>query len=296
MKDLLLGQLVVGLINGSFYALLSLGIAVIFGMLRIVNFVHGAQYMLGALAAWFLLNMGSIYPELGLPSLNYWWSLLLVPIVLGGLGMLLEVVVIRRIYKMDHLYGLLLTLGLGLMIEGLFQAYFGTAGRPYSIPTNLSGRLDLGFMSLPIYRAWVIIASLLVCFTTWYAIEKTKLGSYLRSATEDPVLVQAFGIRVPRLLTMTYGAGVALAGLAGVMAAPIYQVSPLMGQNIVVTVFAVVIIGGMSSIGGAIVTGIALGLLESAFKVFYPAAASSVIFVAMAVVLLFKPHGLFGRA
>ncbi|MBV9858710.1 MAG: branched-chain amino acid ABC transporter permease [Alphaproteobacteria bacterium] len=280
-------QLLVGLINGSFYAMLSLGLAVIFGMLNIINFTHGAQYMLGAFCAWFLLN------ALGI---GYWPALIVAPIVVGIFGMAMERVFLRWIYKLDHVYGLLLTFGLALIIEGLFRQQYGSSGQPYTIPTELQGAHNLGFMFLPNYRAWVIVASLAVCCGTWFAIERTRLGAYLRAATENPVLVQAFGINVPRMITLTYGAGVGLAALAGVMAAPIYQVSPLMGTNIINIVFAVVVIGGMGSIVGAVVSGFTLGLIEGMTKVFYPEASSTVIFVIMALVLLVKPAGFFGRA
>ncbi len=280
-------QLLVGLINGAFYALLSLGLAVIFGLLNIINFAHGAQYMLGAFCAWFLLN------ALGL---GYWPALILAPIIVGALGIAIERLLLRHIYGLDHLYGLLLTFGLVLIIEGVFRQQFGSSGQPYAIPPELQGGRNLGFMFLPNYRAWVILASLVMCLATWFTVERTRLGAYLRAATENPVLVQAFGINVPRMITLTYGAGVALAALAGVMAAPIYQVSPLMGSNIIITVFAVVVIGGMGSILGAIVSGFALGLVEGLTKVFYPEASSTVIFVVMALVLLIKPVGFFGRA
>jgi branched-chain amino acid transport system permease protein len=280
-------QLLIGLINGAFYAMLSLGLAVIFGLLNIINFTHGAQYMLGAFCAWFLLN------ALGL---GYWPALILAPIIVGALGVAIERLLLRHIYGLDPLYGLLLTFGLALVIEGIFRQQYGSAGQPYSIPRELQGGRQLGFMFLPNYRAWVIIASLAVCLGTWFTIERTRLGAYLRAATENPVLVQAFGINVPRMITLTYGAGVALAALAGVMAAPIYQVSPLMGSNIVITVFAVVVIGGMSSILGAIISGFSLGLIEGLTKVFYPEASSTVIFAIMALVLLIKPAGFFGRA
>jgi len=280
-------QLLIGLINGAFYAMLSLGLAVIFGLLNIINFTHGAQYMLGAFCAWFLLN------ALGL---GYWPALILAPIIVGALGVAIERLLLRHIYGLDPLYGLLLTFGLALVIEGIFRQQYGSAGQPYSIPRELQGGRQLGFMFLPNYRAWVIIASLAVCLGTWFTIERTRLGAYLRAATENPVLVQAFGINVPRMITLTYGAGVALAALAGVMAAPIYQVSPLMGSNIVITVFAVVVIGGMSSILGAIISGFSLGLIEGLTKVFYPETSSTVIFAIMALVLLIKPAGFFGRA
>ncbi len=267
-------QLLVGLINGAFYAMLSLGLAVIFGLLNIINFAHGAQYMLGAFCAWFLLN------ALGF---GYWPALILAPIIVGALGIAIERLLLRRLYGLDHLYGLLLTFGLALIIEGVFRQQFGSSGQPYAIPPELQGGRNLGFMFLPNYRAWVILASLVMCLATWFTVERTRLGAYLRAATENPVLVQAFGINVPRMITVTYGAGVALAALAGVMAAPIYQVSPLMGSNIIITVFAVVVIGGMGSILGAIVSGFALGLVEGLTKVFYPEASSTVIFVVMAV-------------
>jgi branched-chain amino acid transport system permease protein len=282
----LLAQLLIGLINGAFYAMLSLGLAVIFGMLGIVNFTHGAQYMMGAFCAYLVLNYLGV---------GYWWSLLIAPIVVGAFGMVLERVFIRHLYQLDHLYGLLLTFGLALIVEGLFRQQFGSSGLPYSIPPELTGAHNLGFMFLPNYRAWVIVASLAVCFATWFAIERTRLGSYLRAATENPTLVQAFGINVPRMITLTYGFGVALAALAGVLAAPIYQVSPLMGSNIIIVVFAVVVIGGMGSILGSIVSGFVLGLVEGLTKVFYPEASATAIFVIMAIVLLVKPAGLFGR-
>ena len=282
----LMGQLLIGLINGSFYALLSLGLAVIFGLLNIVNFTHGAQYMLGAFAAWFLLN------ELGL---GYWWSLALVPIVLAVVGIAIERLMLKRLYKLDHLYGLLLTFGLALILEGVFTNKFGSAGLPYSIPEKLSGGYNLGFMFLPIYRAWVIAASLVICLATWFMIERTKLGAYLRAATENPSMVQAFGVNVPRMVTLTYGFGVGLAGLAGVFAAPIYQVSPQMGSSLIIVVFAVVVIGGMGSILGSILTGFGLGVIEGLTKYFYPEASSTVIFVIMAIVLMVRPQGLFGQ-
>jgi branched-chain amino acid transport system permease protein len=281
----LFGQLLIGLINGSFYALLSLGLAVIFGLLNIINFAHGAQYMMGAFCAYFLAN------RLGL---GYWWSLLLVPLIIGATGVVIERLMLSRLYKLDHLYGLLLTFGLALVFQGVFRNQYGTAGIPYSMPEQLTGGQNLGFMFLPNYRAWVIVASLVTCFATWFVIEKTKLGSYLRAATENPALVQAFGINVPRMITLTYGFGVALAAFAGVMAAPIYQVNPLMGADVIIVVFAVVVIGGMGSIMGSIVTGFALGLIEGLTKVFYPEASNTVIFVIMAVVLMIRPAGLFG--
>ncbi|HYH22764.1 MAG TPA: branched-chain amino acid ABC transporter permease [Azospirillum sp.] len=282
----LFGQLLLGLINGSFYALLSLGLAVIFGMLNVINFAHGALYMLGAFAAWLLLQTAGI---------GYWPALLLAPLIVGAFGIVLEKTLLSRLYKLDHLYGLLLTFGLALIIEGMFRHWYGVSGQPYPIPDALRGGQNLGFMFLPNYRGWVVVASVIVCVLTWYAIEKTRLGAYLRAATENPVLVQAFGINVPIMITLTYGFGVALAGLAGVLAAPIYQVNPLMGSNLIIIVFAVVVIGGMGSIMGAILTGFALGLLEGLTKVFYPEASNIVIFVVMAIVLLIKPAGLFGR-
>ncbi len=283
----LFGQLLIGLINGSFYAMLSLGLAVIFGMLNIINFAHGAQYMLGAFVAWFLLQ------KLGL---GYWWALIISPIAVGAFGMVLERLMLKHLYKIDHLYGLLLTFGLALILQGLFLKSFGSSGEPYAIPDILQGGRNLGFMFLPNYRAWVIVASLAVCLATWYAIERTKLGSYLRAATENPTLVQAFGINVPRMITLTYGFGVALAAFAGVLAAPIYRVNPLMGADLIIVVFAIVVIGGMGSILGSIVTGFALGIVEGLTKVFYPEASNTVIFVVMAIVLLIRPAGLFGRA
>ncbi len=281
----MMGQLLIGLINGSFYALLSLGLAVIFGMLNIINFAHGAQYMMGAFAAYLLLA------KLGL---NYWWSLLIVPLLVGAFGVLIERTMLKPLYKLDHIYGLLLTFGLALILEGLFRNEYGASGLPYAIPPQLGGGVNLGFMFLPNYRGWVIVASLVVCLATWYVIERTRLGGYLRAATENPQLVQAFGINVPRMITLTYGFGVALAALAGVMAAPIYQVSPQMGSHLIIVVFAVVVIGGMGSILGAIVTGFGLGLIEGLTKVFYPEASTTVIFVIMAIVLLLRPAGLFG--
>jgi branched-chain amino acid transport system permease protein len=283
----LFGQLLIGLINGAFYAMLSLGLAVIFGMLNIINFSHGALYMIGAFVAWMLLNYLGI---------GYWWALVLSPIVTGALGVLIERLMLSRLRDLDHLYGLLLTFGLALIFEGLFRQKFGSSGLPYRIPAELSGGTNLGFMFLPNYRAWVITFSLVVCIGTWYAIEHTRLGSYLRAATENPALVQAFGINVSRMITLTYGFGVGLAALAGVLAAPIYQVNPLMGSNIIIVVFAVVVIGGMGSILGSIITGFALGVAEGLTKVFYPEASSTVIFVIMAIVLLIRPSGLFGRS
>ena len=281
-----LGQLLVGLINGSFYAMLSLGLAIIFGMLQIINFAHGAQYMLGAFVGYLLLTYLGI---------GYWPALILVPVLVGLFGMVIERLAISRLYGVDPLYGLLFTFGLALLLEGVFRYYYGVSGNPYSVPALLSGGTNLGFMFLPIYRGWVVVASLIVCFGTWALIEKTRLGSYLRAATENPRLVQAFGVNVPLLLTLTYGLGSALAGLAGIFAAPVYQVSPLMGSDLIIVVFAVVVVGGMGSILGAIVTGYTLGLAEGLTKVFYPEASNLVIFVIMAVVLLVRPAGLFGR-
>jgi len=281
----LFGQLLIGLINGSFYALLSLGLAVIFGLLNIINFTHGAQYMMGAFVAYLLLN------KLGI---GYWPALLIAPLAVGATGVLIERFMLRKLYKLDHLYGLLLTFGLALIIQGLFRNEYGSSGQPYAMPEQLRGGQNLGFMFLPNYRAWVIVASLVICLATWYVIERTKLGAYLRAATENPALVQAFGINVPRMIMITYGFGVALAALAGVMAAPIYQVSPQMGADLIIVVFAVVVIGGMGSIMGSIVTGFGLGLIEGLTKVFYPEASNTVIFIIMAVVLLIRPAGLFG--
>ena len=282
----LFGQLLLGLINGAFYAMLSLGLSVIFGLLNIINFAHGAQYMMGAFAAWFLLQW---------VGLGYWWALVLAPIVVGLVGIALERTMLHRLYNLDHLYGLLLTFGLALMIQGLFRNQYGSSGLPYGIPKQLSGGQNLGFMFLPNYRAWVVVFSLVVCLATWYVIERTRLGANLRAATENPALVQAFGINVPRMITLTYGFGVGLAGLAGVLAAPMYQVNPLMGADLIIVVFAVVVIGGLGSIMGSIVTGFALGVIEGLTKVFYPEASNTVIFVIMAVVLVFRPTGLFGR-
>jgi branched-chain amino acid transport system permease protein len=282
----LFGQLLLGLINGSVYALLSLGLAVIFGMLNIINFAHGAQYMMGAFGAYLLLQHFGI---------SYWWSLLIAPIAVGATGILIERLFLRRLYKLDHLYGLLLTFGLALIIQGVFRNYYGSSGLPYRVPSQLVGGQNLGFMFLPNYRAWVIAASALVCFSTWFVIECTRLGSYLRAATENPTLVRAFGIKVPRMIALTYGVGVGLAAFAGVMAAPIYNVSPLMGADFIIVVFAVVVIGGMGSVMGSILTGYALGVIEGLTKVFYPEASNTVIFVIMAIVLLVRPAGLFGR-
>jgi branched-chain amino acid transport system permease protein len=279
----LFGQLLLGLINGAFYALLSLGLAVIFGLMNVINFTHGAQYMMGAFGAWMLLNY------LGIP---YWGALVLVPIIVGAFGVVIERVFISRLYHLDHLYGLLLTFGLALVLEGLFRREYGISGLPYSNP--IPGGTNLGFMFLPWYRAWVIVLSLVVCIGTWFIIEKTQLGAYLRAATERPDLVQAFGINVPRMITLTYGFGVGLAALAGVLAAPIYSVNPVMGANLIIVVFAVVVIGGMGSIMGSIVTGFGLGVVEGLTKVFYPEASNTVIFVIMAIVLMVRPQGLFG--
>ena len=282
----LFGQLLLGLINGSFYAVLSLGLAVIFGLLNIINFTHGAQYMMGAFVAWMLLNYLGI---------GYWWALILAPIVVGITGIIIERTLLHRLYHLDHLYGLLLTFGLALIIQGLFRNYYGVSGLSYTIPPVLSGGQNLGFMFLPNYRGWVIVASAIVCFGTWFMIEKTRLGAYLRAATENPEMVNAFGINVPLLITLTYGFGVALAAFAGVLAAPIYSVNPNMGADIIIVVFAVVVIGGMGSILGAIVTGFGLGIVEGLTRYFYPEASATVIFIIMAIVLLLKPAGLFGR-
>jgi branched-chain amino acid transport system permease protein len=283
---LLFGQLLLGLINGAFYAMLSLGLAVIFGMLNIINFAHGALFMMGAFAAWMLLN----YFDIG-----YFPALILAPLLVGIFGIVLEKTVISRLYKLDHLYGLLLTFGLALVIQGLFRNYYGSSGLPYRIPDILQGATDVGFMFLPNYRGWVVLAALVVCLSTWALIEKTPLGAKLRAATENAPLVQAFGVDVPRLITLTYGGGVALAAFAGVLAAPIYSVNPNMGDNFINTVFAVVVIGGMGSILGAIVTGFGLGVIEGLTKVFYPEASATVVFLVMVIVLLTLPHGLFGK-
>src|SRR5467141_759681 len=281
----LFGQLLIGLINGSFYALLSLGLAVIFGMLNIINFTHGAQYMLGAFTAFFLLQYA---------GLGYWWALIVAPVLVGITVIIIEPLFLQWLYKLDQLYGLLLTFGLALIIEGTFRNFFGSSGLPYSVPDSLQGGFNLGFMFLPNYRAWVVAFSLVVCFGTWFLIERTRLGAYLRAATENPTLVRAFGINVPRMITLTYGFGVGLAALAGVMAAPIYSVNPLMGADLIIVVFAVVVIGGMGSIMGSIVTGFGLGVIEGLTKVFYPEASNTVIFIVMAIVLMFRPAGLFG--
>jgi branched-chain amino acid transport system permease protein len=282
----MLSQLLLGLVNGSFYAILSLGLAVIFGMLNVINFAHGALFMLGAMLAW----LGLTY--LGLP---YWAMLVLAPIVVGAFGVLIERSMLRWLYRVDHLYGLLLTFGITLVIEGIFRSIYGSSGQPYDVPELLAGATNLGFMYLPNYRAWVVVASLVVCFATWFVIEKTRIGSYLRAGTENPKLVEAFGVNVPVLVTLTYGFGVALAAFAGVLAAPVIQVSPLMGQSMIITVFAVVVIGGMGSIMGSIVTGLMLGLIEGLTRVFYPQASATVVFVIMAIVLLVRPAGLFGK-
>jgi branched-chain amino acid transport system permease protein len=303
----LYAQLLVGLINGSFYALLSLGLAVIFGMLNIINFAHGALYMMGAFVAYFLLNgidvpsLGSLFSGNWQTShvdigLNYWWALLLAPLIVGLFGVVLERTLLRWLTGLDHLYGLLLTFGIALIIQGLFQNSFGSSGLPYSIPDQLKGGTNLGFMFLPIYRGWVVVFSVVVCFATWYLIERTRLGAYLRAATENPTLVRAFGINVPRMITLTYALGVGLAGLAGVLSAPINQVRPLMGADLIIVVFAVVVIGGMGSIMGSIITGFALGVIEGLTKYFYPEASNTVVFVLMVLVLLIKPTGLTGRA
>jgi len=281
-----LGQLLLGLVNGAFYAMLSLGLAVIFGLLGVVNFAHGALYMLGAFAAWFLLE------KLGI---NYWFALVLGPLAVGVLGVIVERLFLKRLYKLDPLYGLLLTFGLSLIIEGVFRELFGASGQSYPVPELLQGATDLGFMILPNYRAWVVFASLVVCMGTWYLIERTRLGAYLRAGTENAALLQAFGINVPLIVMLTYGAGAALAGLAGVLAAPIIQVNPLMGSNLIIVVFAVVVIGGMGSIMGSILTGLGLGVIEGLTRVFYPEASSIVVFVIMVIVLMFRPAGLFGK-
>jgi len=286
MAQALAGQLLVGLINGSFYALLSLGLAIIFGLLNVVNFAHGAQYMMGAFAAW----MGLTY--LGI---SYWWALLLAPAAVGLLGVASERLLLRRLYGLDNLYGLLLTFGLALVAEGLFHQAYGNSGNPYPVPELLRGGVRLGFMFLPLYRVWVVVVSIAVCGASWLVIERTKLGAYLRAGTENPKLLQAFGVNVPLMFTLTYGFGVALAAFAGVMAAPVYQVQPLMGSSIIIVVFAVVVIGGMGSILGSIVTGLGLGLVEGLTKYLYPEASSVVVFVVMAIVLLVRPAGLFGR-
>ncbi len=281
-----LGQLLLGLVNGSFYAILSLGLAVIFGLLNVINFAHGALYMMGAVFTW----MGLTYF-----GLSYWAMLVLAPLLVGAFGIVVERLLLRHLYKLDHLYGLLLTFGLTLLIEGFFRSFYGVSGLPYSVPDQLQGATNLGFMILPNYRAWVVVASLAVCLATWYVIERTKLGAYLRAGTENARLTQAFGVNVPLMVTLTYGFGVALAGFAGVLAAPVLQVQPLMGSNLIIVVFAVVVIGGMGSIMGSIVTGLGLGVIEGLTKVFYPEASATVVFLIMAVVLLLRPAGLFGK-
>jgi len=281
-----LSQVLIGLVNGSFYAMLSLGLAVIFGLLNIVNFAHGTFYMMGAFGAWMLLTYA---------GLGYWWSLVLAPLAVGAVGVIIERTMLRWLYSLDHLYGLLLTFGLALVIEGLYRQAYGVSGQPIDPPALLKGATNLGFMFLPNYRAWVVMASLVVCFATWYVIEKTRLGAYLRAGTENPSLTQAFGVNVPRMITLTYGFGAALAGLAGVLASGVIQVNPLMGSNIIITVFAVVVIGGMGSILGSILTGLGLGVIEGLTRVFYPEASAVVVFVIMAIVLLVRPAGLFGK-
>jgi branched-chain amino acid transport system permease protein len=281
-----MSQLLLGLVNGSFYAMLSLGLAVIFGLLNVINFSHGALYMMGAFVAW----MGMTYF-----GLNYWTMLLLAPLIIGVFGIVIEKTMLRHLYKLDHLYGLLLTFGITLLIEGVFRSFYGVSGQPFQVPDALAGATDLGFMVMPNYRAWVVVASIVVCLATWYVIEKTKLGAYLRAGTENPKLVEAFGINVPLMVTLTYGFGVALAGFAGVLAAPIIQVQPLMGQNLIIVVFAVVVIGGMGSIMGSILTGLGLGVIEGLTKVVYAPFSSTVVFLVMVVVLLIRPAGLFGK-
>jgi branched-chain amino acid transport system permease protein len=282
----MMSQLLLGLVNGSFYAMLSLGLAVIFGLLNVINFAHGALYMMGAFGAW----MGLTYF-----GINYWVMLVLAPILVGLFGILIEKTMLRWLYKLDHLYGLLLTFGITLLVEGVFRSVYGVSGQPYSVPASLAGATDLGFMILPNYRAWVVVASLTVCFVTWFMIEKTRLGAYLRAGTENPKLVEAFGINVPLMVTLTYGFGVALAAFAGVLAAPVIQVSPLMGSNLIIVVFAVVVIGGMGSILGAILTGLGLGVIEGLTRVFYPELSATVVFIIMAIVLVIRPAGLFGK-
>jgi len=281
-----LGQLLLGLVNGSFYAMLSLGLAVIFGLLNVINFAHGALYMMGAFIAWMGLQYFGV---------SYWIMLFVAPLLVGVFGIIIEKTMLRWLYKLDHLYGLLLTFGITLMLEGVFRSFYGVSGQPYSVPTALRGATDLGFMILPNYRAWVVLASLVVCLLTWFVIEKTRLGAYLRAGTENPKMVEAFGVNVPLMVTLTYGFGVALAGFAGVLAAPVLQVSPLMGSNLIITVFAVVVIGGMGSILGSIVTGLGLGVIEGLTRVFYPELSATVVFIVMAIVLLIRPAGLFGR-
>jgi len=282
----LLSQLLLGLVNGSFYAMLSLGLAVIFGLLNVINFAHGAMYMMGAFFTWIALNYFGV---------NYWVMLLVAPLLVGLFGIVVEKSLLRWLYKLDHMYGLLLTFGITLLMEGLFRSFFGVSGQPYSVPSALSGATDLGFMFLPNYRAWVVVASLVVCFATWFVIEKTKLGAYLRAGTENPKLVEAFGINVPLMVTLTYGFGAALAGFAGVLAAPVIQINPLMGSNLIIVVFAVVVIGGMGSIIGSIITGLGLGVIEGLTRVFYPELSATVVFIIMAIVLMVRPAGLFGK-
>ena len=293
----LVAQLLVGLINGSFYAILSLGLAIIFGLLNVINFTHGAQYMMGAFVAW--IGMTQLGPWLGMPdfAVNYWVALVAAPLFVGAMGILIERFMLKRLYHLDHLYGLLLTFGLALVIEGMFRHWYGISGERYPVPDLLQGGIQLESLGLflPKYRVWVIVISIAVCLATWYVIERTKLGNYLRAGTENPKLLQALGINVPLMITLTYGFGVALAAFAGVLAAPIFQVNPVMGSNLIIVVFAVVVIGGMGSIMGSIVTGLSLGLLEGLTKVFYPEAAGVIIFVIMAIVLLLRPAGLFGR-
>ena len=281
-----LGQLLLGLVNGAFYAMLSLGLAVIFGLLGVVNFAHGALYMLGAFAAWILLDKFGI---------NYWFALVLAPLVVGAFGVVIERLFLKHLYKLDPLYGLLLTFGLSLIVEGVFRELYGASGQSYPVPELLSGATNLGFMILPNYRAWVVLVSLVVCLGTWFIIERTRLGAYLRAGTENSALVQTFGINVPMMVMLTYGAGAALAALAGVLAAPIIQVNPLMGSNLIIVVFAVVVIGGMGSILGSVITGLALGLVEGMTRVFYPEASNIVVFVVMVLVLMVRPAGLFGK-
>ena len=282
----MLSQLLLGLVNGSFYAMLSLGLAVIFGLLNVINFAHGALYMMGAFIAW----MGLTYF-----GINYWVMLVVAPLLVGVFGIIIEKTMLRWLYKLDHLYGLLLTFGITLLVEGVFRSIYGVSGQPYSVPEALGGATNLGFMVLPNYRAWVVVASLIVCFVTWFVIEKTKLGAYLRAGTENPKMVEAFGINVPLMVTLTYGFGVALAAFAGVLAAPVIQVSPLMGSNLIITVFAVVVIGGMGSIMGSILTGLGLGIVEGLTRVFYPELSATVVFIIMAIVLMVRPAGLFGK-
>jgi branched-chain amino acid transport system permease protein len=282
----MLGQLLLGLVNGSFYAMLSLGLAVIFGLLNVINFAHGALYMMGAFLAWMGLNYFGI---------NYWIMLIVAPLLVGVFGIIIEKTMLQWLYRLDHLYGLLLTFGITLMLEGVFRSFYGVSGQPFTVPSQLAGATDLGFMILPNYRAWVVFASIMVCMATWFIIEKTRLGAYLRAGTENPKMVEAFGVNVPLMVTLTYGFGVALAGFAGVLAAPVLQVSPLMGSNLIIVVFAVVVIGGMGSILGSILTGLGLGVIEGMTKVFYPELSATVVFIIMAIVLLIRPAGLFGR-